>query len=130
MKFLCLIHIDEQALGMMPTGEMDALNALHVAFNKNIHADGHFVAAEALASSQMTHCVRVRHGKKSVTDGPFAETKEMVAGFYLIEAGSMDEATEIASRIPSASIGTIEVRPTRFLVVEGKEIDAGNPGTL
>ena len=130
MKYLCLIYIDEQALDMMPPGEMDALNALHVDFNKDIHAKGHFVAAEALASSQMTSCVRIRNGKKSVTDGPFAETKEMVAGFYLIEADSLDEATEIASRIPSSSIGTIEVRPTRFLVVDGKAIDAGNPGRL
>lgn len=130
MKYLCLIHIDEQALDTMPPGEMDALNALHVDFNKDLHAKGHFIAAEALLSSQATNCVRIKNGKKSVTDGPFAETKEMVAGFYLIDADSLEDATEIASRIPSASIGTIEVRPTRFLVVDGKDVDAGNPGSL
>jgi hypothetical protein len=121
MKYLCLIYLDEQVLDAMPAGEMSALNAEHLDFNDGLRASGHFIQAEALEPARTTARVRVRGGKASVTDGPFAEAKELVAGFYLIEARDVSEATEIAARIPSARLGTIEVRPARQLVVEGKE---------
>jgi hypothetical protein len=121
MRYLCLIYMDENALDAMPTGDMSALNAEHLDFNDGLRSTGHFIQAEALEPARTTACVRVRAGKTSVTDGPFTETKEMVAGFYLIEAEDANEAAAIASRIPSARLGTIEVRPARQLFVEGRE---------
>jgi hypothetical protein len=124
MKFLCLIHLSEKELDAMPPAEMNALNARHLEFNNKLRKSGHFIEAEALEPAATTARVRVRKGKTSVIDGPFTEAKEMVAGFYLIEARDIAEATEIASRIPSAPLGTIEVRPTRKLIVDGVARDA------
>jgi hypothetical protein len=121
MKYLCLIHLDEKELDAMPAGDMNALNAEHLDFNDGLRAGGVFIEAEALAPARTTACVRVRQGKTSVTDGPFTETKELVAGFYLIEARDLDEAIQVAARIPSARLGTVEVRATRQLVVEGRQ---------
>ena len=81
-----------------------------------LSASGHDLSAEALQPIRDAVTVRIRHGAVSVTDGPFAETKEQLAGFYLIEARDLDEAIELASRIPPARIGSIEVRPVRELV--------------
>ena len=120
MKYLCLIYLDEQALDAMPADEMNSLNAAHLDLNDNLRSSGHFIEAEALQPVRTTTCVRVRNGKTLVTDGPFAESKELVAGFYLIDARDLNEAIEVASRIPSARLGTVEVRPTRQLVVEGR----------
>ena len=119
MKYLCLIYLDEQMMDAMPGAEMDALNARHLDLNDQLRASGHFIEAEALEPARATACVRVRQGKSSVTDGPFAEAKELVAGFYLIEARDVSEAVQIAARIPSAPLGTVEVRPTRQLILEG-----------
>jgi hypothetical protein len=125
MKFLCLIHLNEEELDAMPAEEMNSLNKRHLDFNNGLRKSGHFIEAEALESSAATARVRVRKGKTTtVVDGPFAESKEIVAGFYLIEAADLREATQIASRIPSAPLGTIEVRPTRKLVVDGIARDA------
>lgn len=121
MKYLCLIYLDEKQMAAMPAGEMSALNAEHLDFNDGLRTSGHFITAEALEPAAATACVRVRKGKTSVTDGPFTETKELVAGFYLIEARDLSEAIEIAARIPSARLGTVEVRPARQLVVEGRQ---------
>lgn len=120
MKYLCLIHLDETELAAIPDGEMSTLNAAHLDFNDGLRRSGHFHVAEALEPARTSACVRVRDGKRSVIDGPFAETKEMVAGFYLIEARDMSEAIEIASHIPSARLGTVEVRQARQLHVEGR----------
>jgi len=122
MRYLCLIYMDEQALDAMPEREMSALNARHVTFNDSLRASGHYIEAEALQPVRTTRCVRSPKGGTSITDGPFAEAKEVVAGFYLIEARDFDEAVDIASRIPSANLGTIEVRPTRRLIVDGREV--------
>ncbi len=121
MKYLCLIYLDEKEMDAMPAGDMNALNAKHLDFNDGLRESGHFVEAEALEPSRTSACVRVRRGKVSVTDGPFAETKELVAGFYLIDARDRDEAIRIAARIPSAPLGTVEVRATRQLIVEGRQ---------
>jgi hypothetical protein len=106
MKYLLLVYGEE--------GKMQAVDDLHcLAFDRSIRDSGHCVASEALQPVATATTVRVRDGKASVTDGPFAETKECLAGFYMIEAKDLDEAIRIASRIPPAQVGSIEVRPVR-----------------
>jgi hypothetical protein len=119
VRYLCLIHIDEKVLLAMPQAEMDALNARHLALNEELLRSGHFVEAEALSPPASATCLRVRNGRAAVTDGPYAETKEMVAGFYLLEARDLNEAIQVAARIPGAALGTVEVRPCRDLEVAG-----------
>jgi len=120
MKYLCLIHLDEQQLAAIPPAEVSTLNAAHWDVNDRFRTTGHFIVAEALEPSQQTKCVRARNGKATITDGPFTESKEMIAGFYLLEADTLEEATRLASEIPSVGLGTIEVRPCRQLIVEGR----------
>jgi hypothetical protein len=121
MKYLCLIHLDQAQLDALPAPEMDALNAAHLDLNDELRASHHFIEAEALEpAATTTKQVRVRQGKALVTDGPFAETKELVAGFYLIEARDQDEAVQIAARLPAARLGVVEVRTTRQLIVPGR----------
>ena len=91
--------------------EVDDLSCL--AFDKSVRESGHCIASEALQPVATATTVRVRNGKVSVTDGPFAETKECLAGFYMIEARDLNEAIQIASRIPPAQVGSVEVRPIR-----------------
>ena len=106
MKYLLLVYGEEE--------KMQAVDDLHcLAFDQSIRASGHCIASEALQPVATATTVRVRDGKASVTDGPFAETKECLAGFYMIEAKDLDEAIRIASRIPPAQAGSIEVRPVR-----------------
>jgi hypothetical protein len=121
MRYLCLIHLDEQALDDMPPAERNTLNAAHLDFNDELRRSGHFLIAEALDPPRTGAVVRVRDGKPLVTDGPYAETKEMIAGFYVIEAADMEEAASVAARLPVAPMATIEVRPACQLVVEGRE---------
>jgi hypothetical protein len=106
MKYLCLVYGEEPKMR-----EVDDLHCL--AFDKSVRASGHCIASEALEPVATATTVRVRNGKVSVTDGPFAETKECLAGFYLIEARDLNEAIQVASRIPPAQVGSIEVRPIR-----------------
>jgi hypothetical protein len=122
MKYLCLIHLDERDLDAMPGRELDALNAAHLELNDRLRSSGHFIEAEALEPVARAAALRVREGKVLVTDGPFTETKEHVAGFYLLEARDLDEAIRIAATIPSATFATIEIRPTRQLVIEGRHL--------
>ena len=119
MRYLCLIYLDEKKLEAIPEREMSELNAAHLAYNEELLAGGRFVEAEALEPAAATTCVHVRNGRVALTDGPYAETKEMVAGFYLVEARDLNEAIQVASRLPAAPLGTVEVRPCRDLVVEG-----------
>jgi hypothetical protein len=119
MRYLCLIHLDEAEMAAMPAHEMDALNAGHLDLNDELRASGHFIEAEALQPSR--EAAYLRKGRRApVTDGPFTETKELVAGFYLLEARDMDEAVEIASRFPGGRHGSVEVRPCRELIVPGR----------
>lgn len=120
MKFLCLIHLDPQLLEAMPAAQLDDLNGRHLDLNDALRASGHFVEAEALGPVASAACVRIRNGRVQATDGPFTEAKEMVAGFYLLEARDMAEAKQLAARIPSAPLGTVEIRPTVQLVVPGR----------
>jgi len=111
MKYLCLIYDEEAALGAMPKEEMDAFMGEYFAFTEAIRASGHLVTGEELQPVSTATTVRVRNGKVSTTDGPFAETKEQLGGFYLIEARDLDDAIQVAARIPSARTGSVEVRP-------------------
>ena len=106
MKYLCLVYLDEGRLDELPDEDC-------VDYDAAIRGSGHCIASEALESVQTATTVRVRNGKLSVTDGPFAETKEQLAGFYLIEARDLNEAIRIAADIPPARVGSIEVRPIR-----------------
>jgi len=111
MKYLCLVYNDEEKLGTMPEDEFEAFSDEHVALDEDLKRSGHSIVAEALQPVHTARTVRVRNGKLSTTDGPFAETKEHLGGIYLIDAADMDEAVQIAARIPAAQIGSIEVRP-------------------
>ena len=119
MKYLCLIYLDEAELAAMPEADMGRLNARHLELNEELVESGHFIEAEALEPAAASTCIRVRNGRVALTDGPYAETKEMVAGFYFIEARDLNEAIAVAARFPSAPMGTVEVRPCRDLVVDG-----------
>jgi hypothetical protein len=118
MRYLCLIHLDEQEMATLPHEETNDLNVRHLALNESLRASGNLVEASALESSASAVRLRVRGAKRTVVDGPFTETKELVAGFYLIDARDMQEAIAIASRFPSAPMATIEVWPTRELEVD------------
>ena len=115
MKYLCLICNDEKVLQAMPKAAFDDLCDQHLAYEEELRRHGQFVAADALQSVQTATVVRVRDGKISVTDGPFAETREQIGGFFVIEAGDLNEAIRVAAGIPSARTGCIEVRPIREL---------------
>ncbi len=106
MKYLCLVYLDENKLDELPDEDC-------VSYDAAIRGSGHCIASEALQSVQTATTVRVRNGHVAVTDGPFAETKEQLAGFYLIEAADLNEAIQIAAKIPPAQVGSIEVRPIR-----------------
>ena len=111
MKYLCLIYDEESAWAAMPKSENDSMMSEYFGFTNAIKASGHYVAGEALQPVHTATTVRVRNGKATTTDGPFAETKEQLGGYYLIEATDLNEAIQVASRIPSAKIGGIEIRP-------------------
>ena len=111
MKYLCLIYDDEQVMAGMSPSEGQAFMGEYFGFTEGIRQSGHYVAGEALHPVSTATTVRVRNGSVSTTDGPFAETKEQLGGFYLIEARDLNDAIQVASRIPSARTGSIEVRP-------------------
>jgi hypothetical protein len=108
MKYLCLVYLEHQKLHAVPDRECQARS-------DEFKESGLLVAAEALQPVETATTVRVRNGKLSITDGPFAETKEQLAGFYLIEARDLNDAIQVAARIPPAREGSIEVRPVRQL---------------
>jgi hypothetical protein len=113
MKYLCLIYDEEKKRGVMSKSESDILMGEYFAFTDEIRRSGHYVAGEALQSVQTATTVRVRNGNASTTDGPFAETKEQLGGYYLINARDLNDAVQVASKIPSARLGSIEVRPIK-----------------
>jgi hypothetical protein len=115
MKYVCLVYYQESEIGEMPEKEWAALNAECVVFGDSITKSGHRLGGDALEPTHTATTLRVRNGKVSTTDGPFAETKEQLAGFYLIEAKDLDAAIDVASRIPPARLGSIEIRPVRQL---------------
>ncbi len=118
MKFLCVVFVDEKKMAAMPRDEFTALDEASVGHDQALRKSGHLIAAQALEPVRVAATVKVRGGKPMVTDGPFAETKEQVGGFLLIEARDRDEAIQLASKVPVASYGAIEVRPVRELRAE------------
>lgn len=111
MKYLCLIYDEEKKLEKMSKDEGDAFMGEYFAFTDGIKQSGHHVASEALQPISTATTIRMRNGKLSTTDGPFAETKEQLGGFYLVEAKDLNEAIQVAAKIPSVKTGSIEIRP-------------------
>ena len=108
MKYLCLVYGEEKEIGAMTDDEC-------MAYDQTFRTSGKCLASEALQPVHTAKVVRVRDGKVSIRDGPFTETKECLAGFYLIDAADLNDAIQIASQIPPACVGSIEVRPVREL---------------
>ena len=111
MRYVCLIYDEEKKLEKMSKEESDQFMGEYFAFTDAIKQNGHYLGGEALQGVQTATTVRVRNGKISATDGPFAETKEQLGGFYLINARDLNDAIQVAAKIPSARLGTVEVRP-------------------
>jgi hypothetical protein len=122
MKYACLVYYKESEIGQMSQSAWDALNTECMAYSETIGASGHRLGGEALEASYTATTLRVRDGKVTTTDGPFAETKEQLAGFYLVEAKDLNEAIQVAARIPPARYGTIEIRPVRQLSENGNTV--------
>lgn len=111
MKYLCLAYEEEEKLNALSRSEWDALRGETLTYVEALRKSGHLIVTQALQSARTGATVRVRSGKLSITDGPFAETKEQLGGFFLIDARDLNEAIQVASRWPSARLGSIEVRP-------------------
>ena len=111
MKFMLLVHHDQEAFAQRPAVEREILLSESVQLANRLHANQQYLGAAPLHPSTETTCVSVRDGKRLVTDGPFAETREQIGGYFLVEVADRDEAVEIAALIPGARLGTVEVRP-------------------
>lgn len=111
MKYMLLIYDAEQDWGKLSEAEQGKIYSEYGQFSQEIRASGNYLAGAQLQPIATASSVRLRDGKQLVTDGPFAETHEQLGGYYLVEAANLDEAVAIAARIPSARMGTIEVRP-------------------
>jgi len=115
MKFMFAINHDEKVLDAMPEKEMQALVDSAIEYAEDLRRSGHYIVSNALQRAGTARTIRVRGGKVSTAAGPFAETKEQLGGFFLIEAKDMDEACAIAARFPPARVAVIEVRPVQEL---------------
>ena len=113
MKYLCLIYNDEREMGTMPRPDGEKMMTEHWQVTEDIKKSGHYKGGDALQPTTTATTVRVRQGKVATTDGPFAETKEQLGGFYMIDARDLNDAIQVAARIPGAKTGSIEVRPVR-----------------
>ncbi len=111
MKYLLLVHHDEEAFMKITETKREQMLEESVQLTHQLHANGQYLSASPLHPTSTATIVRVRDGKRLVTDGPFVETREQIAGYFLIEAKDLDEAISIAVRVPGARIGTVEVRP-------------------
>lgn len=111
MKYLCLIYDDESSWPKMSKAESDSMMGEYYHFTEDIRKSGHYLGGNALQPTTTATTVRVRNGKLSTTDGPFAETKEQLGGYYLIEAKDLNDAVQVAARIPASRAGSVEVRP-------------------
>jgi hypothetical protein len=111
MKYLCLAYEEEKKLNDLSRSEWDALRSETLAYVDNLRESGHLILTHALKSAQTATTLQVRNDRLLMTDGPFAETKEQIGGFFLIEARDLNEAIQLAGKWPSARLGSIEVRP-------------------
>lgn len=124
MKYLVMIYCDSALLEALPEGEFDTMMRGCFAKADALHAKGTLKDSQQLEGPEKSKTIRVRQGRSTIVDGPFAETKEYLGGFNLIEADSMDEAVEIASAWPWASIGSIEIRPVRDMDLVRERVGA------
>lgn len=113
MKYLCLIYNEERALDAMSESEREALLGEALAHDEELRQRGHFIAAQALQGVETATTVRVRNGRVSTNEGPVADAREQLGGFVLIAARDLNEAIQVASKMPEARVGSIEVRPIR-----------------
>jgi hypothetical protein len=111
MRFLCAVYIEPKTMERLSPTEGTKLDRDSIAYDEELRRNGHYIASDALQHVTAARTLRVRKGKLSVMDGPFAETKEQLGGFILLEARDLDQAVELASKIPMAKHGSIEVRP-------------------
>lgn len=111
MKYICLVYFEPTIWDHISESDKRTLDADSFAYDKHLESTGHYVLAEALQSVNTATTIRVRNGKTSVTDGPFGETKEVLGGFILINAKDLDDAMQVAAKIPLARYGSIEIRP-------------------
>lgn len=118
MRYLCLVYYDEATIDAMPDGDYDAFVRDVVALREELRNGGHDIASSPLQPVRTATTIRVRHGQTCLTDGPFAETNEQLAGFYLIEAADLNDAIRLAAKMPPARFGSIEVRPLADLPAE------------
>ena len=113
MKYHCLVYMEQRTLDAMSPDEFNALIGESLANDEDLRRRGHYVAAQALQPTSAATTLRIRGGRLSTTDGPFAETKEHLSGFIMIEARDLNQALQLAANIPMARMGSIEVRPVR-----------------
>ena len=115
MKYLCLVYVEEKKLNALSKAELDALIAEALAYDDELRKSGHYLVSDALQPVQTATTLRMRNGKVSITDGPFAETKEVVGGYWMIQVKSKEEAVEWASRCPASDNEVIEIRQVQEL---------------
>jgi hypothetical protein len=115
MKYLCMVLVDEKKLDALSESEAQTLDDDSLAYDDSLRKGGHLITAQALESVSTATVVRIRGGKVSVTDGPFAETNEQIGGFLLIEAQDLNEAIQLAAQVPVIRFGGIEIRPIKEL---------------
>lgn len=113
MKYMLLVHHDEEAFNRISATKREQMLEQSVQLTHELHANGQYLHASPLQPASTAVIVRAREGQQSVTDGPFVETREQIAGYFLINARDLNEAVRIAARVPGARIGTVEVRPLR-----------------
>lgn len=116
MKYLCLVYYDEKSMQQLSQHEWDNLNRECIGCVEDLTNGGHFLDGAPLLSTETATTLRMRDNKPLITDGPFAETKEQLAGFYMLEARDMNEAIRLAEKIPPARYGCVEIRPVRELM--------------
>jgi hypothetical protein len=117
MKYILLVHHNEEVLGSLSKADLQQMREESVRLANEINLSGQYLDAAPLQPTSTAMCIRVREGKRLVTDGPFAETREQLGGYFFIKAGDLDQALDIAARIPGARIGTVEIRPV--MEIEG-----------
>ena len=127
MQFMLLIYNDDTLLGALPPGQADAMMRDCFAHADELRQEGHLIESRMLQGPERAKSVRIRHGRSTATDGPFAEAKEVLGGFNLIEAKDMDEAIRIASEFPWARTGCVEIRPVEDIESVRRRVGASRP---
>jgi hypothetical protein len=122
MKYMCLIYYDDKKLDSLPKNEYDALVDEALEYDEELQKTGNSLARAALQGVHTATSIRLQHGKVMITDGPFVETKEQLGGIVVIEARDLNEAIHMASKLPPARLGGVEVRPIRELSKSAKKV--------